>query len=237
MKRFAYAILMTMTAFCFAQSVKAASKPDVSRPKPLGLTVTQAIKKFGTEAKSRLQSNFVAANVPYPPAHFNLVCFKDEGILLLFAKDKTGKLKRIKSYNIVSNSGVAGPKLKEGDLQIPEGFYKITGLDAMTHLAMWVNYPNAFDRSQAISDRRTKLGGYIQIHGGVFSTGCIVISNEDMAELLVAAYDVGYKNVNLIIAPCNLSNHAPSIDFSKQPGWVPLLYKNLKLELEKYPLK
>jgi hypothetical protein len=206
------------------------------KPVPLGLTVEQAIRKFGPDAKNRLLPYFEHSNVPYPPDHLYLVCLKSEELLLVFAQDSKGKMKQIRSYSIVSNSGVSGPKLKEGDLQIPEGFYKITGLDAMTHLAMWVNYPNAIDKLHARTDRRTNLGGYIQIHAGVYSTGCIVISNDDMAELLSVAYAIGYKNVDLLVAPCNLLDRAPDVDFKKQPKWLPGLYQQIKDELRRFPV-
>jgi hypothetical protein len=207
-----------------------------TKPMPLGLTVKQAIKKYGPDAKKRLLPCFEQANVPYPPDHLSLVCFKSEGMILVFARDSNNKMKQIRSYSIVSNSGVSGPKLKEGDLQIPEGFYKITGLDAMTHLAMWVNYPNSFDKIHAQTEHRANTGGYIQIHAGVYSTGCIVISNDDMAELFCVAHDVGYHNVDLLVAPCNLLAREPSIDFKKQPDWLPELYKQIKVALRHFPV-
>jgi murein L,D-transpeptidase YafK len=209
---------------------------DVPKPVPLGLTVQQAIDKYGPEAKKRLLLHFQSSKAAYPPDHLYLICLKSEGVLLVFAKDADSKMKQIASYAIVSNSGVSGPKLKEGDLQIPEGFYKISRLDAMTHLAMWVNYPNRIDRAHAQTDRRTNIGSNIQIHGGVYSTGCIVITNDDMAELLVVANDIGYKNVDLMISPCNLLDRKPQVDFRKQPNWLPGLYKEIKDELIRFPI-
>jgi TonB C terminal len=207
------------------------------RPKPLGLTVDQALAKFGPDAKKRLLPCFQRAKVKYPPQQISLICFKDDGRLFLFAKGEDGKQKQITSYQIVSNSGVQGPKLKEGDLQVPEGFYKITRLDAMTHMAMWVNYPNPSDGANAKTDRRTDLGGNIQIHGGVYSTGCLVITNDDMAELLVLGHAIGCKNIELIVAPCNLLVKKPEVDFGKQPKWLPNLYKELKRALAAFPIE
>jgi hypothetical protein len=230
-------MIVSPLGFAAEIGAKSIANPSIpTRPIPLGLTVKQAIKKFGPDAKKRLLPCFEQASVSYPPEHLYLVCLKSEELLLVFATDSKNKMKQIRSYSIVSNSGVSGPKLKEGDLQIPEGFYKITGLDAMTHLAMWVNYPNQSDRVHAKAEHRANPGGYIQIHAGIYSTGCIVISNDDMAELLSIAYDIGYKNVDLLVAPCNLSVKAPDVDYKKQPVWLPDLYKQIKDELRRFPV-
>lgn len=209
---------------------------DFAKPKPLNLTVAQAIEKYSRDAKKRLLPCFDQANVNYPPKHLDLVCLKQEQLLLAFAVDRNGKMKQIKAYTVVSSSGVSGPKLKEGDLQVPEGFYKITRLDAMTHLAMWVNYPNLADRTHAKVEHRNNPGGNIQIHGGVYSTGCIVITNDDMAELLTVGNDIGCNNVDLIIAPCNLLSRKPKVDFTSQPKWLPDLYKRIAIELRRFPI-
>jgi len=208
----------------------------IGAPKPLGLTVQQALKKYGMAAKERLLPEFQDAGVEYPPTHIDLLYFKDENALKLFVTNKAGKLKLLKSYTPVSASGGQGPKLKEGDLQIPEGCYGITNLDAMTHLAFWVNYPNAVDRSNATHDHRTNLGGNIQVHAGSFSTGCIVLSNEDMQELFLLGYEVGCKNIELVVTPCNLLAKKPDVDFRIQPKWLPKLYADLRNKLATFPL-
>jgi hypothetical protein len=140
------------------------------------------------------------------------------------------------AHQIVACSGELGPKLKEGDMQVPEGFYKTSALDAGTHRCLWVDYPNREDKANARADHRTTLGGNIQIHEGVYSTGCVVLSHDDMAELFVLAHDAGINNISLIIAPCNLLVKEPPIDLSKQPKWLPKLYKNLRKELASFQL-
>jgi TonB family protein len=207
------------------------------KPKPLGLTVNQALKKFGPDARKRLLPHFQQMHVSYPPKHVTLVCLKEEDLLFVVAKDDNDKWKQVRSYTLVSRSGVQGPKLKEGDLQVPEGFYKITALDAMTHLAMWVNYPNTTDRANAKLDHRTNIGGNIQIHAGIFSSGCMVLNNDDMAELLLLGHDTGCANIDLVVAPCNLVTKQPAVDFKKQPQWLPGLYKDLKQTLAGLPIE
>jgi hypothetical protein len=57
-----------------------------------------------------------------------------------------------------------------------------------------------------------------------------------MAELLSVTYDIGFKNVDLIVAPCNLLKKSPDVDFKMQPLWLPGLYKQIKDELRRYPV-
>ena len=55
-----------------------------------------------------------------------MIAYKEEAILELYAKNKSDKIyKKICEYNIAEKSGALGPKRKEGDLQVPEGFYNI----------------------------------------------------------------------------------------------------------------
>jgi hypothetical protein len=209
---------------------------DSVRPKPLGLTVAQALKQYGPDAKKRLLAEFESAGVAYPPKNVSVVSLKNERLLFIFAKEKEGKWKQVAIHPIVACSGELGPKLKEGDMQVPEGFYKVSALDASTHLCFWVDYPNREDKANARAEHRTKLGGNIQIHEGVYSTGCVVLNHNDMADLVVLAHDAGINNVSLIIAPCNLLAKEPAIDLSKQPKWLPRLYKDLRTELSSLPL-
>lgn len=209
---------------------------DSVRPKPLGLTVVQALKQFGPDAKKRLLAEFQSAGVAYPPKSVSVLSLKNERLLFIFARGKEGKWKQVAIHPIVACSGELGPKLKEGDMQVPEGFYNTSALDAGTHLCLWVDYPNREDRVNARAEHRTKLGGNIQIHEGVYSTGCVVLNHDDMADLFVLAHDVGINNVSLIIAPCNLLAKEPGIDLSKQPKWLPTLYKDLRKELASFPI-
>ena len=59
--------------------------------------------------------------VNYPPKSIYLRAFKQEQLLEIWATDAV-QFKFIKSYTFTAFSGKIGPKLREGDLQIPEGF-------------------------------------------------------------------------------------------------------------------
>ncbi len=49
----------------------------------------------------------------------------------------------IRSYPILAASGHLGPKLREGDWQVPEGIYAVESLNPNSHyhLALHVDYP------------------------------------------------------------------------------------------------
>ncbi|MBR3924184.1 MAG: hypothetical protein IKJ45_13785, partial [Kiritimatiellae bacterium] len=70
-------------------------------------------------------------------------------------------------YPMTAFSGTLGPKLREGDGQIPEGIYGIGYLNPNSsyYLSLKVTYPSASDRAHAKADGRTNLGGDIMSHG------------------------------------------------------------------------
>ncbi len=195
----------------------------------LHMTVSQALKYYGPSARSILREKCLSQGLSYPPKHLTIIGLKQERKLLMFAGTKEAKL--IGSYPLVSYSGVLGPKLKQGDLQIPEGIYRITGFQTNSMLSLCVNYPNELDRENAAADRRTNLGGDILVHGGSQSTGCLVVSNDDMEQVFVAVADTGCADTELVIAPCDLTRYGPAMDLRAQPKWVPALYNSIKARL------
>lgn len=219
-------------------SAVAAAVTSSAPPRHVFRSVDEVIKTYGPTVREKLKPILSASDVSYPPGEMTWICLKQEKALLLFAKDKNGKQRQILAYPIIGASGAAGPKLKEGDLQVPEGFYCISSFhpNVVAHLAVDVNYPNQEDRAHAKAEHRAKLGGDILIHGSRWSTGCLAMGNEPIEEMFVLAYDSGIKNIRLIFAPCNLPARNPSIDFKKQPDWVPQLYKRLSTALQKYPI-
>src|SRR5207244_3968581 len=117
----------------------------------------------------------------YPPAELALLAFKQERLLEVYATDKKmGGFKFVQAYPILGASGELGPKLREGDGQVPEGLYAINFLNpnSLYHLSLRVSYPNDFDRAQAKRDGRQKLGGDIMIHGSFASIGCLAMGDE-----------------------------------------------------------
>jgi murein L,D-transpeptidase YafK len=117
--------------------------------------------------------------------------------------ETSGQVVFIHSYSVLAASGHNGPKLREGDRQVPEGFYRITSLNPNSsyHLSIKLNYPNAFDQQHADEEGRDHLGGDIFIHGKAASIGCLAMGDPAIEELFVMVEKVGRSNVQVIIAP------------------------------------
>lgn len=215
---------------------KEKSKAQARQSGPM--TTERALELYGERVRAKLKPSFSQLNVPYPPAKLTFIALKKEMMLYIFAPDNSKAMKRVLAYPIIGASGVAGPKLKEGDKQVPEGFYKIPGFrpNVVAHLGLDVNYPNDEDKVHAKSEKRTNLGYDILIHGSRWSTGCLAMGNEPIEEMFVLAHDTGLANIDVIFAPCNLLVEEPEIDYKKQPRWVPELYQRLRKALSNYKI-
>lgn len=202
-------------------------------------TIGDRLATLGPAARERLKPTFNKAGVAYPPAKLLLVGLKAEKQLQLYAKgpgDTPTQWQYLRSYPIVAASGKAGPKLREGDLQVPEGFYKIESLNPNSafHLALRVNYPNPFDRKHAAQEGRTGLGTDIMIHGSNASVGCLAMGDETAEDLFILAADMGVENIEVILSPADLRtiNVVPA---QQAPKWTGELYANVKTALQALP--
>lgn len=217
------------------------SKPRPSKPTapPRPTTVEGVIERYGAAVDERLGSLFARAGVPYPPQRVHLLAFKKERKIELWAEG-AGKTAFVRSFPVLGASGRAGPKLAEGDWQVPEGIYAISYLNPQSayHLSMKVDYPNAFDRDKAREEGRTKLGGDIFIHGRDLSIGCLAVGDRSIEELFVLAARVGVSNVRLIIAPNDLRGERPaSRDLRYKPAWLSELYGMIRSALAPFALR
>jgi len=197
-------------------------------------SIEERIDQFGEEVRQRTVPYFEEASVAYPPSALTIVGFKHERKLVLYAPDGRGTMREIRSYAMTAASGRTGPKLKEGDHQVPEGIYSIESLNpnSVFHLSLRVNYPNSYDKERARADGRSELGGDIMIHGGAASVGCIAIGDEAAEELFVLAHDVGLPRIELVIVPMDLRSKKVEADQLRTlPKWVPSLYDSLSERL------
>lgn len=201
-----------------------------------GYSVSQRVETYGEHVRQRLEPAFVAAQVNYPPSEFTLIGLKGEKSLELWAPDKQGRPRLIKTYPILAASGRPGPKLREGDLQVPEGIYAIESLNPNSrfHLSLRVNYPNAEDRRRAREDARTQLGGDIMIHGSDASIGCLAMGDPASEELFVLAALTGPSKIRVILSPVDFRKKAVVTLPAGQPSWVPELHVKIAAELAKY---
>ncbi len=110
--------------------------------------------------------------------------FKEESELELWIEGARG-YELFKTYEVCSFSGELGPKIKQGDMQSPEGFYYINGGRmnpwSAFHLSMNLGYPNRFDRLKGYT------GDYLMIHGNCVSIGCYAMTDEGIEEIYTLA--------------------------------------------------
>jgi hypothetical protein len=195
-------------------------------------TVDEALAEIGPATRRRLERQFAAAKVAYPPRRVAFLAFKTELQLELW--DDSGAAPRcVRDYTILGASGVVGPKMRRGDLQVPEGIYSATWLNPNSagYLGIKLDYPNAFDREAARKDGRRDLGGDIFIHGHWYSTGCLAMGNEAVEDLFVLAHDVGLARIEVVIAPWDLRGTPPP---SFALPWTRDLYTQLQRRLKRY---
>lgn len=108
--------------------------------------------------------------------------FKEENLLEVLVRNRaTGKFDLFRTYPIAGASGVLGPKLAEGDSQVPEGFYFVPPSamkpDSQFHLAFNIGYPNAYDQAH------NRTGTFIMVHGNCVSVGCMAMTDEKIEEI------------------------------------------------------
>ena len=165
-------------------------------------TIEDRIRQYGDGAESRLVERFARSGATYPPARLVLVGLKRERELRVYVPEGGGWGEATR-YPILAASGGPGPKLREGDRQVPEGFYRIDSLNpnSLYHLALRLDYPNADDRAAATAEGRTTLGGDIMIHGRAASIGCLAMGDPASEELFVLAHRVGLENIEVVLAP------------------------------------
>lgn len=199
--------------------------------------IDKAIAKYSLHHEPELIQMFDKAGVQYPPKEIALLAFKKEQYVELWAKNPGAKWHPIHTYPLTAFSGRLGPKLKEHDKQIPEGIYRLTMFNPFSsmHLSMMINYPNYFDRLQAIKDGRRRLGGDIFLHGKSLSVGCLAIGDKAIDQLFLLARRVGLNHIQVIISPNDLRRAKPATNTFAQPRWLPELYKQIGEALSQFP--
>lgn len=196
-------------------------------------TVEDRIEQFGPVVQERLAPAFDRIGCTFPPDKITLVGIKQANRLEVWVSEPPILLK---TYPVLGASGGPGPKLREGDRQVPEGLYRIESLNPNSryHLALRINYPNAFDRQKAKQDGRTNPGSDIMIHGNSCSIGCLAMGDEAAEDLFVLAAETGIENIRIILTPIDFRNHELPEQLPAQlPDWAPDLYRTIRTELLK----
>jgi len=165
-----------------------------------------------------MQSKGVSQDAP-----ILLRSYKQEAELEIWKQKPDGRYVYLKTFPMCRWSGQLGPKMREGDRQVPEGFYSITpgqmNPNSHYYLSFNVGYPNAYDRARGYT------GGDIMVHGICSSAGCFSMTNDQIAEIYAIAreaFNGGQKAIQLQSLPFkmtaeNLAKHRfdPNIAFWK----------------------
>ena len=229
-----------ITAPASPPAVKPEAKAQANRkisylpyPKLFGQMAVENILQPYTYAKRKLTPYFTKAKVSYPPREITFIALKQEIKLELRARG-SGEFRFIRDYHIQAASGVAGPKLRQGDRQVPEGIYRIVELNPNSHyhLSMKLNYPNEFDLLHARREGRSAPGSDILIHGKAASTGCLAMGDEAIEELFVLTAQVGAENVKVVISPHDPRTYPLKADSEEDPEWTSELYSIISREIK-----
>jgi len=236
-------ILITLAVACLFVLVPGhgnGATVSKSSPDPFyrNCCVTEVVKKIGPKAEARIKPFFDQAGIPYPSRRLTFVVLKEERKFEVWSKNG-GNWVHVRTYDILAASGSQGPKQKKGDRQVPEGIYRIIGLNPTSsfHLSMKINYPNNYDLQRAREENRLNLGGDIYIHGKAKSRGCIAIGDTAIEEIFVLVAKTRPNYVKVIIAPHDMRKYSPTPDMPSQPSWLPDLYKTIGQELTKFTIR
>lgn len=154
-----------------------------------------------------LKDQFEGYGLNWPPTDILLRGFKNQNELELWARNSpTEPYTHLANYPICATAGKLGPKRKQGDRQIPEGFYFIEDFNPNSnyHLSMLVSYPNYADNLKT----KEKPGGDIYIHGGCVTIGCLPMTDagiERIYTVCLAARLAGQEHIPVHLYPTRLN--------------------------------
>lgn len=180
---------------------------------------SRALRPLSSETLALFEQKGVAKNAPTL-----LRAYKKEAELEVWKQKADGSYTFVKSYPMCRWSGQLGPKTREGDRQVPEGFYSITpgqmNPNSNYYLSFNVGYPNAYDRAHGYG------GGLIMVHGACSSAGCFSMTDDQIAELYAIARESfagGQRAIQMQSMPFrmtaeNLAKHRldPNMPFWRQ---------------------
>jgi murein L,D-transpeptidase YafK len=168
-----------------------------------------------------------------------IVAYKTEAVLDIYAKARNDPgYRKLASYPICASSGGIGPKRRQGDGQVPEGFYRIDRFNPASnfHLSLGISYPNAADR---LKTRAANPGGDIFIHGSCVTIGCLPMTDAVIEEIyLYAAYarNNGQKTIPVYIFPFRMTQENMKkyeTSYRGQPGLI-AFWRNLRQGYDKF---
>jgi murein L,D-transpeptidase YafK len=196
----------TLTIFAIALIVTAFTPPSdfLTQQKQY-----ERVRIAISEKQAILERTLTANGLEPDNLNILLIACKDEDELDIYAKKKTeNTYRKLTSYRICSRSGQLGPKRKEGDYQVPEGFYHINMFNPSSNflLSLGINYPNLSDQRKSTA---AHLGGNIFIHGACVTIGCLPMTNDGIKEIYlyaVHAKNSGQASIPVYIFPFRMTD-------------------------------
>ncbi len=179
-------------------STPAQAAPEVGATAlPASRTVADVLRLCGPKTRARYARVCESRGVSYPPNRVRLLAFKEEKTLEVWGANRVGAFHRLAVYPIRAASGTTGPKQREGDRQVPEGFYRLTTLNPMSrfHVSIRVDYPNAADRAANPDVPAKDLGSDIYVHGNAVSIGCLAMGDPAIEEIFCIVAQAKTRNI------------------------------------------
>lgn len=160
--------------------------------------------------------------------------FKKESELEIWKQKDDGLFYHLKSYPICNWSGALGPKLKQGDKQAPEGFYRVSrgqmNPNSKFHLSFNLGYPNAYDRS------KKRTGANLMVHGDCSSAGCYAMTDALVEEIYAIARDAfegGQESFDVHAYPFRMTSK--NMQLHRKSRWMKF-WRDLKKGYDQFEL-
>jgi hypothetical protein len=204
---------------------------EAARPR----TVAQVLQRYGAQTRAAYEPICLAQGIAWTPKRLAILAFKEEKRLEVWVANNAGPYRRLATYPILAASGGPGPKLREGDLQVPEGFYRLTDLNPNSsfHLSIRINYPNAEDIRHAVVPR-DQMGGDIFLHGRSVSIGCLAIGDPAIEKVFCLAAQIPSSRRAIYIAPRDFRSR-PASSLQPESARMRDLYRRLEQRLRAFP--
>ncbi|MDR1941968.1 MAG: L,D-transpeptidase family protein [Endomicrobium sp.] len=197
------------------------------------------VRKAFADKSGFIDKTLAAKKISAENLNILIIAYKAEAELEVYAKNSDEDVyKSIAVYAIVSSSGKLGPKRRQGDMQVPEGFYSIDRFNPASsfYLSLGINYPNKSDKKKSSA---LNLGGDIFIHGSNVTIGCIPVTDDKIKEIYVlSAYakNAGQSEIPVYIFPFKMSDanmEKYKALYLKEPKLISF-WENLKTGYDKF---
>lgn len=180
-----------------------------------------------TYDRNVLAADLEAAGMAFGNAAHVRIYKRERKLELWLRPSAEANYRLFRGYDICNYSGDLGPKLKEGDRQSPEGFYRV-GLSQLNpnsrhHLSFNLGFPNAFDRQWG------RTGSALMVHGGCSSVGCYAITDaavDEVYAVVEAALRAGQGAVDVHVFPFRMT--ATALAGEGASPWAGF-WRNLKI--------